>query len=393
MRTSLPFLVVSILVLLELKPLDIQVVSAAVDSYDEWLDHVYKSSSPSDVQPGEYNMEGKKKSHPKHKTHHKQHGRQALEEEEVAINAAAAANTPTKIVVAKDGTGNFKTVQAAVNSVPKSNKNRVIIYIKAGIYREKVKVQAPWITFQGDGPRLTEIQWGDTASTKGPDGKPLSTFGSASVAINADHFTAKDISFRNTAPPPPGGAVGRQAVALRASGDFGAFFNVNFYGAQDTLYDHKGRHYFYRCYIEGSIDFIFGDGRSFYLQCRLHSIANPNGSLTAQKRMSTSEDTGFSFVKCVVTGSGSIYLGRAWGPASRVVYSLTYFDNIILPQGWFDWGDSSRQKTVFYAEYKCFGPGANRVGRVSWSRVLTTKEAQPFLHTGFINGEMWLTQT
>lgn len=135
MRTSLAFLVVSILVLLELKPLDIQVVSAAVDSYDEWLDHVYKSSSPSDVQPGEYNMGGKKKSHPKHKTHHKQHGRHALEEEEVAINAAAAAITPTKIVVAKDGTGNFKTVQAAVNSVPKSNQNRVIIYIKAGIYR------------------------------------------------------------------------------------------------------------------------------------------------------------------------------------------------------------------------------------------------------------------
>ncbi|KAH7428013.1 hypothetical protein KP509_10G071400 [Ceratopteris richardii] len=228
------------------------------------------------------------------------------------------------------------------------------------------------------------------ASTKGPDGKELGTFNSASVAINGDHFTARDITFRNTAPPPPGGAVGRQAVALRISGDMAAFFNVNFYGAQDTLYDHKGRHYFYKCYIEGSIDFIFGNGRSFYLECRLHSIANPSGSLTAQKRESTSEDTGFSFLRCVVTGSGSIYLGRAWGPASRVVYSFTYFDDIIRPEGWFDWGDKARQKTVFYAEYKCFGPGANRDGRVSWSRVLTDKQATPFLHTGFINGEQWL---
>ncbi|MCO5595128.1 hypothetical protein L7F22_049166 [Adiantum nelumboides] len=352
-------------------------------SYNSWLDEMQKTSSPEDVQPGQYNT-----------NHDGPAGKTKRQNLEVTGgDGAAAAAAPKTIVVAKDGSGHFTSVQAAINSISKSNKQRVIISIKAGIYREKVKVDVPWVTFQGAGPRLTEIQWGDMASTKGPDGKQLSTFGSASVAVNGDHFTARDISFRNTAPPPPGGAVGRQAVALRISGDFGAFFNVNFYGAQDTLYDHKGRHYFYRCYIEGSIDFIFGNGRSFYMQCRLHSIANPSGSLTAQKRQSTDENSGFSFVKCVVTGSGSIYLGRAWGPASRVVFSLTYFDNIILPQGWFDWADPKRQKTVFYAEYKCFGPGANRDKRVSWSRVLTGEQAKPFLHTGFINGETWLTST
>ncbi|KAH7428014.1 hypothetical protein KP509_10G071400 [Ceratopteris richardii] len=341
---------------------------------DYWLNEMQKTSSSEDVQPAQFNA-------------NHDPGRKNLE---IDTGANAASSKPTTIVVAKDGSGQFTTVQAAVNSVPKGNKNRIIISIKPGIYKEKVKVDKPWITFQGAGPRLTEIRWGDMASTKGPDGKELGTFNSASVAINGDHFTARDITFRNTAPPPPGGAVGRQAVALRISGDMAAFFNVNFYGAQDTLYDHKGRHYFYKCYIEGSIDFIFGNGRSFYLECRLHSIANPSGSLTAQKRESTSEDTGFSFLRCVVTGSGSIYLGRAWGPASRVVYSFTYFDDIIRPEGWFDWGDKARQKTVFYAEYKCFGPGANRDGRVSWSRVLTDKQATPFLHTGFINGEQWL---
>ncbi|KAH7424416.1 hypothetical protein KP509_11G007900 [Ceratopteris richardii] len=340
---------------------------------DDWLDRMAKTSSDESSQPGKFNTE---------------HGRGTLE---VDVGAAAASTaSPKSIIVAKDGSGHFETVQAAVNSIPKSNNQRVIISIKAGIYKEKVQVDASWVTFQGAGPRLTEIQWGDTASTKGPDGE-LGTFKSASVAINGDHFTARDISFRNTAPPPPGGAVGKQAVALRISGDMAAFFNVNFYGAQDTLYDHKGRHYFYRCYIEGSIDFIFGNGRSLYLSCRLNSIASPSGSLTAQKRLSTKENTGFSFLKCVVTGTGSIYLGRAWGPASRVVFSFTYFADIILPAGWFDWGESKRQKTVFYAEYKCYGPGANRDGRVPWSRVLTDSQAKPFLHTGFINGEQWLT--
>ncbi|KAH7424395.1 hypothetical protein KP509_11G006600 [Ceratopteris richardii] len=342
---------------------------------DDWLDRMAKSSSHEEVQPGRFNT--------KHDA-----GRMDLE---VDVGSSAASGQSAKtIIVAKDGSGHFKTVQAAVDSIPKSNSQRVIIAIKAGIYKEKVTLNVPWVTFQGAGPRLTEIQWGDMASTKGPDGKELGTYRSASVAINGDHFTAKDISFRNTAPPPPGGAVGRQAVALRISGDMAAFLNVNFYGAQDTLYDHKGRHYFYKCLIEGSIDFIFGNGRSLYLECRLHSIASPSGSLTAQKRLTTNEDTGFSFVRCVVTGSGSIYLGRAWGPASRVVFSFTYFDNIILPQGWFDWADPARQKTVFYGEYECYGPGANRKGRVSWSRLLTAEQAKPFVHTGFINGESWL---
>ncbi|KAH7441909.1 hypothetical protein KP509_03G061600 [Ceratopteris richardii] len=355
-------------------------------SYDKWLQNMHRSSSSPDVQPWDYNS---KKEYSYY--HRKKEGRRT---QEGNSNGTAPSSSPSVIVVAQDGSGDFLTVQEAVDSIPDSNENRVTISIKAGIYREKIVVKTSWITFQGDGPSLTEIRWNDTASTEGPDGEALSTFGSASVAIDGDYFTARDISFRNTAPPPPGGAEGQQAVALRISGDFGAFYNVYFYGAQDTLYDHQGRHYFSGCMIEGSIDFIFGNGRSFYIDCRLHSIANPTGgSITAQKRSDTSEDTGFSFVECVVTGSGSIYLGRAWGPASRVVYSFTYFDDIIRPEGWYDWGDSSRQETVFYAEYNCTGPGANRDGRVSWSRELTAQEAEPFLTTGFINGELWLAST
>ncbi len=184
--------------------------------------------------------------------------------------------------------------------------------------------------------------------------------------------------------------MGRQAVALRIEGDKGAFYRCAFYGAQDTLYDKTGRHYFRGCDIYGSIDFIFGNGQSFYQSCNLHSIAKgTSGSVTAQNRESNSL-TGFVFFQCNLSGTGTIYLGRAWGAYSRVVFYQCNIANMINPLGWFDWADKARQKTVFYAEYQCKGPGASRKGRVPWSRVLTDKEAKPFSSVSFINGASWL---
>jgi pectinesterase len=135
-------------------------------------------------------------------------------------------------------------------------------------------------------------------------------------------------------------------VALRISADTAAFFNCKVIGAQDTLYDHRGRHYFEDCYIEGSVDFIFGNGLSLYKDCHLHANTNSYGALTAQNRQSLLEETGFSFVNCKVTGSGALYLGRAWGTFSRVVFAYTYMDKIITPRGWFDWGDKNREMYV-----------------------------------------------
>lgn len=135
-------------------------------------------------------------------------------------------------------------------------------------------------------------------------------------------------------------------MALRISADRAAFISCNFIGAQDTLYDHLGRHYFRKCYIEGSVDFVFGNGRSYYKDCHLHAKTNSYGALTAQKRESLLEETGFSFVNCKVTGSGALYLGRAWGSFSRVVFSYTYMDKIITPRGWYNWGDKNREMYV-----------------------------------------------
>ncbi|XP_057545688.1 probable pectinesterase 53 isoform X2 [Amaranthus tricolor] len=275
--------------------------------------------------------------------------------------------------------GDFTTIQDAIDSLPPINLVRVVIKIKAGIYEEKVNIPPlkSFISIIGEGAEKTIVQWGDTAKTVGPNGKPLGTFNSA--------------TFANTTPVPKTGEQGVQAVAFRISADTAAFVGCRFLGAQDTLYDHNGRHYYKDCYIEGSVDFIFGDGLSLFEGCHVHAIAPKYGALTAQGRHSMLDDTGFSFVKCKVTGSGALYLGRAWGPFSRVVFAYTYMDNIILPTGWYNWGDPNREMTVFYGQYKCTGPGASFSGRVAWSRELTEEEAKPFISLSYIDGSEWVT--
>ncbi|KAK6151859.1 hypothetical protein DH2020_014494 [Rehmannia glutinosa] len=274
--------------------------------------------------------------------------------------------------------GDFTSIQDAIDSLPMINVVRVVIRVHAGLYKEKVTIPPfkSFITIEGAGADKTIVEWGDTAQTPGPKGQPLGTYGSA--------------TFANTTPVPPPGAIGKQAVAFRISADTAAFVGCKFLGAQDTLYDHLGRHYYKDCYIEGSVDFIFGNGLSLFENCHVHAIAPIIGAVTAQGRNSILDDTGFSFVNCKVTGSGALYLGRAWGPFSRVVFAYTYMDNIIIPKGWYNWGDPSRQMTVFYGQYKCTGAGASFAGRVSWSRELTDEEAKPFISLTFIDGSEWI---
>lgn len=242
-----------------------------------------------------------------------------------------------------------------------------------------------------------------------------------------------------------------QAVALRVSGDKAFFFKVRILGTQDTLLDETGSHYFYQCHIQGSVDFIFGRGRSlfqvielnllfsFYLglqtyhydlkywgyrwkqDCVLQSTATKTGAIAAHHRDSPYDDTGFSFVGCVINGTGKILLGRAWGNYSRAIYSYSYFDNIIIPSGWSDWNNPYRQKynslnpqkqsiiqsrwntiivkklrnfhicrTVVFGEYECSGRGADTRGRVPWLKTFTYVEVKPFLGMQFINGGQWL---
>ncbi|OIT08163.1 PREDICTED: probable pectinesterase 53 [Nicotiana attenuata] len=295
------------------------------------------------------------------------------------------------ISVSQDGSGNFKTIKEALASIPVYNKRRVILDIKPGVYREKINIprSLSFVTFLGDSSDPPRITGNDTAAAAGTDGRPLKTFQSATVSVDADYFVAVNVIFENTAPHVVG-SVGEQAVALRISGNKAAFYDCSFYGSQDTLYDHKGLHYFNNCFIQGSVDFIFGYGRSLYENCHLNSVAKKVASLTAQKRTNSSILSGFSFKNSTITGTGSVYLGRAWGDYSRVIFSYTYMDKIVLPLGWSDWGKTSRDSRVYYGEYRCSGPGANMTGRVPWARILTDEEAMPFIGTYYIDGNSWL---
>ncbi|TKY55448.1 pectinesterase 68 [Spatholobus suberectus] len=297
------------------------------------------------------------------------------------------------ITVDINGGGHFRSVQAAVNAVPENNRMNVLIQISAGYYIEKVVVPVtkPYITFQGAGRDVTVIEWHDRASDPGPNGQQLRTYRTASVTVFANYFSARNISFKNTAPAPMPGMEGWQAAAFRISGDKAYFSGCGFYGAQDTLCDDAGRHYFKECCVEGSIDFIFGNGRSMYKDCELHSIATRFGSIAAQDRKSRYEKTGFAFIRCRVTGTGPIYVGRAMGQYSTIVYAHTYFDNIVAHGGWDDWNTANNNnKTVFFGVYKCWGPGAAAVRGGPLAQELDFESAHPFLVKSFVNGRHWI---
>ncbi|XP_059669272.1 pectinesterase QRT1 [Cornus florida] len=297
------------------------------------------------------------------------------------------------ILVVKNGMGDSVTVQGAVDMVPQYNSQRVKIYILPGIYREKVliPITKPYISFIGDQNRASEtvITWNNKASDKDEHGHELGTSRSASVTVESDYFCATGLTFQNSIVA-KAGDNGRQAVALRIAGNKAMFYKVRILGSQDTLLDDYGSHYFYHSYIEGAIDFIFGSSRSLYQDCVLHSTAKTFGAIAAHRRDSANDDTGFSFVNCTINGTGTLYLGRAWGNYSRTIYSYCDIDNIITPSGWTDWDNPSRQRSAVFGEYKCRGRGANRRDRVPWLKSFSYEEVKPFLDRTFIGGEQWL---
>ncbi|KAL5572300.1 hypothetical protein UlMin_021897 [Ulmus minor] len=289
------------------------------------------------------------------------------------------------IKVRKDGSGDFKTVTAAVNSIPSGNTRRVIVWIGGGVYREKITVDRSkaFLTFYGSEHDMPTIVFDGTARKYG-------TVYSATVAVESDYFVAANIAFENSAPMPDGKREGSQAVAMRISGDKASFHNCRFIGFQDTLCDSKGRHFFRDCYIQGTVDFIFGNGKSLYLNTTVRSVAKGMGFITAQARKQVDDDSGFTFIHCHITGTGDTYLGRAWMERPRVVFAYTYMGTLINKQGWSNNFHPEREKTVYYGEYKCMGPGASPSRRAKYSKMLTDVQVQPFLSMSYIQGNKWL---
>jgi len=282
-----------------------------------------------------------------------------------------ASNTQ-KLVVAADGSGQFKTVQAAVNAIPDGNSKPVEIHIKPGTYKEVIVVPKGkrFVRFIGDDALKTLLTYDLYAGILGDDGRPIGTFRTSSTTIVADDFYAENITFENSAGP-----VG-QAVALTTIGDRTVFRNCRFLGSQDTLLAQTGRQYFEKCYIEGRCDFIFGGSTAFFESCHIHCLMK--GYITAAATPEH-QPYGYVFSNCKITGDtpdARTYLGRPWRDFANVIFLNTEMSEVVLPAGWDNWRQPHREKTSRYAEYNSTGPGANPRARVPWARQLTEAEAK-----------------
>lgn len=294
-----------------------------------------------------------------------------------APNCPISPLAPFDFVVASDGTGNFKTVQEAINAVPPLRKNRTRIFIKNGIYKEKLLLPptASDVTLVGEDVLHTILTFDDFASRKNRFGEEMGTSSSSSFFVYGDGFEAENLTFENSAGP-----VG-QAVAVRVDGDRVKFTNCRFLGHQDTLYPHgkSSRQYYKNCYIEGTVDFIFGWSTAVFDSCQLFCKAP--GYVTAA---STEEQTkvGFVFLNCRISGSApehSVYLGRPWRPFAKTVFIGCEISAVIHPEGWHNWEKPDAERTSFYAEFNNFGPGASTETRVGWAHFLTAEEAKRYV--------------
>ena len=273
-------------------------------------------------------------------------------------------------VVAQDGTGDFTTVQDAIDAVPDFRKKPTRILIRNGIYREKIIIPETKhnLTLVGENKYRTILTWNNYASKMSPLGDTIGTSGSASIYISPDLFTAENITFTNDAGP-----VG-QAVAVIVRSDKARFKNCRFLGFQDTLYTHKAgsRQYYDNCYIEGTVDSF-----SVPLLPGSKHVKSIVKRMVILQPQHTDQPYGYIFNRCTIDGdnTASFYLGRPWRPYARVIFMKCELGEVIIPEGWNNWGKPSNEATAYYAEYRNNGPGASFSHRVNWSRKLTPEEA------------------
>ncbi|CAH8381952.1 unnamed protein product [Eruca vesicaria subsp. sativa] len=302
-------------------------------------------------------------------------------------------------VVAKDGSGQFNSVQQAVNACPDKNPGRCIIYIKAGIYREQVIIPKNKnnIFLFGDGARKTVITYNRSAGlTPG-----TTTSLSGTVQVESEGFIAKYIGFKNTAGP-----NGEQAVAIRVNGDRSVLFNCRFDGYQDTLYVNNGRQFYRNCVISGTVDFIFGKSATV-IQNSLIVVRKGNkgqyNTITADgNERGFAIKSGIVLQHCRIVPDRKLaaerftvesYLGRPWKKYSTTVVINTEIGDLIRPEGWSIWEGASFHKSCKYIEYNNRGPGANTNRRVNWAKIARTAgEVKQFTVANWLSPVYWIQQ-
>jgi pectinesterase len=290
-----------------------------------------------------------------------------------------------------DSLTDYKTVQQALDHAPQPPAPfRLWIDIDPGTYAERINVtqNRPRITLHGLGqsPADTIITAAQNARSAG------GTFFTETAEINGDNFEADNLTFANTA-----GDNG-QAVAAAVRSDRAVFKHVRFLGDQDTLFADYGRQYYVDSYIEGGVDFIFGNATAVFDRCELHEIRS--GYLTAQSRTSPTQPTGYVITNSRVTRADclgdapecraralfSFFLGRPWRAYSRVVFMNTELPQDLNPTGWSRWKKDDLNPQAFYAEFNNTGPGAGATHRAPWSHQLTATEAEQFAPDLFLAG-------
>jgi polygalacturonase len=301
------------------------------------------------------------------------------------------------LYVAADGTGDFYSIQRALDVAPKDG---ALVLVAPGKYREVLTIDKPNIRLRSANSDASKTIVVNDRSAGANGG----TLHSATVNVTADNFFAENITFQNdfnaTHPQLPAGS---QALALLVTGDRAVFHNVRLLGNQDTVYAGSrncapdgqpcipARQYFSDCYIAGNVDFIFGDGKAVFDHCGIHSNPHSEGFVTAQGKHYPDEDSGFVFNQCKLTadpGVINVYLGRPWRPYATVVYLNTEMGSHIVPAGWREWhpNETHSIETAFYAEYNSTGPGAQQGQRDPHTHLLTPEQARQFEPLVFLRG-------
>lgn len=301
---------------------------------------------------------------------------------------------PFKIIVDINGTGNYKTIQEAVNSIRDLGEQEVEIFVKNGSYDEKLVIPSwkPKILLVGESKEKTIITNNDYSGKVIPAGKDefgnakFSTFTSYTVQVLANDVTFQNLTIANTA-----GRVG-QAVALHVEGDRFAAINCSFLGNQDTLYlaTDNSRQYYFNCYVEGTTDFIFGSATVVFDRCTIKNLTN--SFITAASTLKT-QQFGFVFLHCKLIAEPNVtkaYLGRPWRPNAKTVFLYSELGKHISADGWNPWnGDAmfpDKEKTTFYAEFENTGEGSTTSQRVSWAKQLSKREAKKYTVQNILKG-------
>lgn len=292
----------------------------------------------------------------------------------VTTNAANPYDNPDTLFVARDGTGQFRTIGEAVEVCRAFMEYHKVIYVKNGVYKEKLIIPS-WLTnieICGESADKTIITFDDHANIRLTEtNKPMGTFRTYTVKVEGSDITFKNITIENNA------AKLGQAVALHTEGDRLVFIGCRFLGNQDTIYTGVGntRVYFKDCYIEGTTDFIFGPSTAWFEGCTIHSKAN---SYVTAASTPQGVPYGYVFNHCRLTaapGVTKVYLGRPWRPYAYTLFMNCELGSHIVPIGWHNWNNTDNEKTARYLEYNNTGDGAKTSERAPWSKQLTKKEA------------------